>query len=389
MKPIERLIPYSTQWVEEEDIISVDRVLHSDWITQGPKVNEFEERVASYCGAKYGVAVSNGTAALHIACLAVGIKPGDEVITSPITFAASANCVLYCQGKPVFADILEDTVNIDPDEITKKLTGKTKAIIPVHFAGLPCELEEIKKIAKANNLILIEDAAHALGAEYKGKRIGSIGDLTTLSFHPVKSITTGEGGMILTNNRKLYEKMLSLRHHGIVKKKRISKAKGEWFYEMQHLGYNYRLTDFQCALGISQMSKLERFIRRRNEIAHIYNGLFKGISDFIELPSTGLKFVRHAWHLYIIRIKPERLKITRRGLFNLLRDKNIGAQVHYIPVHLHPYYRRNLGYKTGDYPKAERFYERAISLPIFPKMKDQDVYRVAGILKEAIIRYKK
>ena len=379
-------IPYGHQWIDEEDIRAVIKVLKSDWITQGPKIKEFEDKFASFCGAKYAVAVSNGTAALHIASLACGIKKGDEVITSPITFVASANCILYCGGKPVFADVQPDTINIDPEEIENKITKKTKAIIPVDFAGYPCDLKEIFKIAKRNNLTIIEDASHALGAEHRGTKVGSCkySDMTVFSFHPVKIITTGEGGMVTTNNQEYYEKLLLFRNHGITKDSfkfssgRAHSADEKWYYEMQELGYNYKLTDFQCALGISQLKKLNKFIKRRREIVQIYNKAFENIEEIVT--PTEKPEVKSAWHLYVIRIK----KLNRRKIFESLRKENIGVQVHYIPVYYQPYYQK-LGYKKGLCPMAEEYYQEAISLPLFPKMTNREINRVIRVVKKNIL----
>jgi len=381
-------IPYGHQWVDNYDIKELVAVLQSGWITQGPKVKEFEDAFCKYTGAKYAVVVSSGTAALHIACLAAGIKAGDEVITSPITFVASANCVLYCGGKVVFADIQGDTINIDPKEIKRKLTKKTKAIIPVHFAGYPCDLEDIYAIAKKHNLIVIEDACHALGAEYKGSKIGSCkySDMTVFSFHPVKSITTGEGGIVLTNNKRLYEKLLMLRNHGITK----DPAKftinhnlltindyGDWYYEMQELGFNYRITDFQCALGLSQLKKIDRFIQRRREIVKIYSKKLSKI-DGIILP-TEKPYVKSSWHIYYIRLKNSQ---RRKEVFEKLRKQGLGVQVHYIPIHLQPYYKENFGYKEGDYPKAENYYKSVITIPLYASLNKQQIrYIINEIMK--------
>jgi len=387
-KPVRnKFLPYGHQWIDDEDIESVIEVLKSDWITQGPKIKEFEEAVAKFMGAKYAVAFSSGTAALHAACFVAGITPGDEVITTPITFAASSNCTLYLGGKPVFADIKEDTYNIDPEKIEKKVTNKTKAILPVDFAGQPADLDEIHEIAKEYNLIVIEDASHALGAEYKGKKVGSLSDLAIFSFHPVKHITTGEGGMIVTNNKGFYEKLLIFRTHGITKNKvKLIKNEGPWYYEMQELGYNYRITDCQCALGISQLKKLDKFIGQRREIVKRYNEAFKNIEEIIvpyEKPE-----VKSAWHIYVIRLKLDRLKATRKEIFEALRAENIGVHVHYIPVYYHPYYQK-LGYQKGLCPKAEKYYEEAITLPLFSKMSYKDVEDVIEAVKKVITCYRK
>jgi len=389
-KPVrDKLLPYGHQWIDEEDVKAVTEVLRSDWITQGPKVAEFEKEFASYVDARYAVAVNSGTAALHAACFAAQIKKGDEAITSPITFAASANCVLYQGGMPVFADIDADTLNIDPVEIKKKITKKTKALIPVDFTGLPVDLEKILEIAKDNNLVIIEDASHALGATYKGSKIGSISDMTIFSFHPVKHITTGEGGMIITNNKEYYERLKLFRTHGITKDKdKLLNYNGPWYYEMQELGYNYRLTDFQCALGLSQLKKIDRIIQRRREIVKKYNYEFKDMPE-IKIPQINPVDSNPAWHIYMIQLSLERLKVERREIFEALRAENIGVNVHYIPVHLQPYYQKRFGYHPGDFPRAENYYSRAITLPVFPKMSDKDIDDVVKAVKKVINYYKK
>ena len=389
-------IPYGRQSIDEDDIKQAVEVLRSDWITQGPKVKEFEDALCKYTGAKYAVCISSGTAALHIACLAAGIKKGDEVITSPITFVASANCILYCGGRPVFADIQEDTVNIDPEEIEKKITKRTRAIIPVHFSGCPCDLQEIHSVARKHDLIVIEDAAHALGAEYKGSKIGSCrySDMAIFSFHPVKSITTGEGGAVLTNRKDLYERLLLFRNHGITKDEdKLRKSDGPWYYEMHELGFNYRITDFQCALGISQLKKLDTFIQRRRDIVRMYDKELAKIEE-IELPIEG-RNTKSAWHLYVIRIKNKRLRIKESGLratrdemFNYLRKKGIGVHVHYIPVYLHPYYQ-GLGYGKGSCPIAEDYYNRAMTLPLYPKIKISDIAYIEEVLSATLKEIKK
>jgi len=391
-------IPYGKQWLDEEDIRAVIDVLKSDWLTQGPVVNIFEKALAEYCGAKYAVAVSSGTAALHIACLAAGIEVGDEVITSPITFVASANCVLYCGGFPVFADIDIDTYNISTIEIEKKITSKTKAIIPVHFAGLPCDMEEIRKIADDHGLIIIEDACHAFGAEYKANgesfKVGSCAhsDMSVFSFHPVKHITTGEGGAILTNNPDIYERLLSLRSHGITRtnKKFVNTSMAfspdnvinPWYYEMQELGFNYRLTDMQCALGLSQLKKLDGFVDRRRSIAAMYSEAFQNI-DFIKIPQEQAT-KKSSFHLYALQVDFQKTGNSRAAVMNKLKDMGIGTQVHYIPVHLQPYYTNSFKYKEGDYPVAEDYYKKALSLPMFPDMGDVEAARVIDSVKSCL-----
>lgn len=381
-------IPYGRQWIDDDDIEAVVKTLKSDFLTTGPRIKEFEERFAEYTGAKYAVAISNGTAALHAACFAAGIGEGDEVITTPITFAASANCVLYQGGIPVFADIDDKTYNIDPEEIRKKITDKTKAIIPVHYTGQPCDMDEICAIAEEYKLIVIEDAAHALGATYKAKKIGSLSDMAIFSFHPVKHITTGEGGMITTNSRELYDRLIQFRTHGITKdsSKHINTEDGPWYHEQQYLGFNYRLTDFQCALGISQLKKLDRFLKRRREIAERYNKAFKNV-DGIIIPYQREE-ANSSWHIYVLQLELEKLTASRKEVFEALREERLGVNVHYIPVYYHPYYQQ-LGYKKGLCPLAEWLYERIITIPLYPKMTDEEVDMVIEKIKKVIIRYQK
>lgn len=377
-----KLIPYGRQYIDEEDIQAVVEVLRSDYITTGPKIDELEKVIAKYTGAKYAAVVSNGTAALHAACFAAGIGSGDEVITTPITFAASANCVLYMGAKPVFADIDPKTYNIDPKEIEKKITGKTKAIIPVHFTGQPCDMYEILKIAEKYGLAVIEDASHALGAAYKNRKIGSIGSMTTFSFHPVKHITTGEGGAVTTNDRSLYEKLRMFRTHGITRKADMLESnEGLWFYEQQDLGYNYRMTDIQAALGISQMKKLESFLEKRRSFAALYNKLL-GSFEGVTIPYQA-DYVCSAWHLYIIKLNLDKLAIGRKEVFYELRNRNIGVNVHYIPVYYHPYYKR-LGYKKGLCPAAEALYEEIITLPLYPSMEIDDIYYIVDNFRDIL-----
>lgn len=373
-----KYIPYGRQCIEDDDIQAVVDVLQSDYLTTGPKIAEFEKCVADYVGAKYAVAVSNGTAALHIACLAAGIGPGDEVITTPITFAASANCVLYCGGTPVFADINPDTYNIDPEDIRKKITDKTKAIIPVHLAGQPCDMDAIHQIAEEYHLLVIEDGAHALGAEYKGNKIGALSDMTTFSFHPVKPITTGEGGMVLTNNEELYQRLSLFRSHGITRDSDLLlKNDGPWYYEQQFLGYNYRITDIQCALGISQMKKLDRFLERRRELVQRYNEAFADCPDIVT--PYQLEGAESGWHLYIIQVKNH----DRRTVFEKLREAGIGVNVHYVPVYKHPYYQEH-GYANVYCENAEKLYDHMISLPLYPLLSDEEQDYIIDVLKKIV-----
>jgi perosamine synthetase len=381
----ETMLPYGRQWVDEADIQAVVEVLRSDWLTTGPKVREFEERVAEYVGAREAVAVNSGTAALHVAAFAAGIGPGDEVITSPLTFAASANCVLYLGGRPVFADVCPDTLNIDPEDVARKITPKTKAIITVDFTGQPCDYRAIRALAKQHGLIIIEDAAHALGAEYNGQRVGTLNELSAFSFHPVKHVTTGEGGMVVTDDPNLAAEMRAFRTHGITADFRQRAEAGSWVYEMVALGYNYRLPDVNCALGLAQMSKLDRWLARRREIAARYTEAFAQMPE-VDVPRV-LPETNPAWHLYVIELSLERLLVERKEVFAALRAENIGVNVHYIPVYWHPYYQA-LGYKRGLCPAAEAAYERLISLPMFPAMTDEDVEDVITAIYKVISAYR-
>ncbi|MCP4652347.1 MAG: UDP-4-amino-4,6-dideoxy-N-acetyl-beta-L-altrosamine transaminase [Candidatus Omnitrophica bacterium] len=378
-----KFIPYSHQAINSADIKAVVKALKSEWLTQGPNVQKFEKSLCVYTKAKYAVAVSSGTAALHLACLAAGIKKNNEVITSPITFVASANCVLYCGGKPVFADVYEDTVNINPKELEKRINKRTKAIIPVHFAGHPCAMADIYRLAKKHNLAVIEDAAHALGSSYlhKGKRIkigaGKHSDMTVFSFHPLKAITTGEGGAILTNSKTLYDRLLLFRSHGITKDgAKLKRKKSEnWYYEMQELGYNYRISDIQCALGANQMKRLDRFMKIRQSIAAYYQKELRNIEELI-LPVQSPR-VRSAWHLYTIRVNS---LSKRKKVFQKLRAAGIGVQVHYIPIYQQPYYQA-LKHQKNAYPIANKYYDSAISLPIHPSLSTKQVAYVCKTLK--------
>lgn len=369
------MIPYGKQTIDQDDIQAVVDVLKSDFLTTGPKIAEFEQTVADYVGAKYAVAISNGTSALHAACFAAGIGPGDEVITTPLTFAASANCVLYCGGTPVFADVDPKTYNIDPEDIRRKITDRTKAIIAVHLAGQPCDMDAIHSIAHEYGLIVIEDGAHALGSVYKGKKVGSLSDMTTFSFHPVKPITTGEGGMIVTDNEDFYKKMILFRSHGITRDdSMMTRNDGPWFYQQFDLGYNYRITDIQCALGCSQMKKLDRFLARRKEIVARYNEAFADCDNIIT--PYQLSDTESGWHLYIVQVK----NCDRRQVFEAMREKGIGVNVHYIPVYMHPYYQEH-GYENVHCANAEEIYSHIISLPLYPGLTSEQQDYVIDTLK--------
>mgnify|MGYP001335282081 FL=1 len=379
------LLPYGKQWLDEDDMAAVRAVLESDFITQGPAIERFERKVADYVGAKYAVAFCNGTAALHGACFAAGIGPGDEVITTPITFLASSNCVLYMGGRPVFADIDPRTYNLDPDRAAERITSATKAIIPVDLAGQPAEMDRIVMLARDRGLVVIHDAAHSLGASFGGRKVGTLGDMTMFSFHPVKHITTGEGGMIVTDNEAYYRKLLLFRNHGMTRDRDMMEGDdGPWYYEMRALGFNYRMTDIQAALGCSQMDKLDRFVARRREIAAAYNAAFAELDGLVtpwQHPSAA-----SSWHLYILRWELRRFDADRRTLFEALRERNIGVNVHYIPVYRQPYYR-SIGYGDTVCPNAEAYYASCMSLPIFPRMTDGDVQDVIDAVREVRERF--
>jgi len=379
------LLPYGRQLVDEADIQAVVEVLRSDWLTTGPKVAEFEEAFAARVGAKHAVSFSSGTAALHGAAFAAGLKAGDEAITTPMTFAATANCILYQRATPVFADVSQDTLNLDPGALEKKITGKTRAILPVDFGGHPADLAPIMEIARRRGLLVIEDACHALGAEYHGRRVGSIADMTVFSFHPVKHITTGEGGMVATNDAELAETLRRFRNHGISSDARQRQSAGRWHYEMVLLGFNYRLPDIVCALGIRQLQKLDANLARRREIAARYTAAFQEIPGVI--PPAVRSDTNPAWHLYPIRLQLENLRADRGQIFGALRAENIGVNVHYIPVHMHPFYRDNFGYKGGEFPVAEDAYARLISLPMFHGMSDQDVLDVVAAVRKVLVHF--
>jgi len=375
-------LPYGHHWIDDDDVMAVVQALRSDWITQGPRVSEFERTVAEFVGARHAVAVNSGTAALHATIHAIGIGPSDEVITTPLTFAATANCVLYQGARPVFVDVCRDTLNIDPEAIEQAITPRTRAIIAVDYAGQPADLDQLQELARRLNLTLIEDAAHALGASYRGARVGSITRMTTFSFHAVKQLTTGEGGMITTSDDALAKRMRVFRNHGITTDVRERMEKGGWFYEMVELGYNYRLTDIQCALGVSQMAKLDRFLERRAYLAARYNEELSPIAE-ITVPAVR-PWVKHAYHIYPILLNLEMLGVGRGDVFARMHDAGIGVNVHYIPLHLHPYYRRRFGYAEGNFPVAEDCYNRLLTLPLFPAMKDSEQDRVLDVLTDVL-----
>lgn len=379
---------YGRQYIDDADIQAAVDTLKSDYLTCGPKIVELEQTLCQITGAKYCVAVSNGTAALHIAAMAANIQDGDEVITTPITFAASANCVLYCGGTPVFADINPDTYNIDPKSIRKCITPKTKAIVAVDFTGQAAELDEIRSICMEHNLILIEDAAHSIGTKYKGQPVGSIADMTTFSFHPVKTVTGGEGGAVMTNDKELYQKLALARTHGITRdpNQMVHPTDDPWYNEQVDLGYNYRITDFQAALLISQLNKLELFSKRRKNIVKMYDDAFSQIPELQiqqEIPESDT-----TRHLYILHLRSELLTCSRREFFDALRSENIYSQVHYLPVYHHSYYEK-LGYPKGLCPNAEKYYEEVMSLPLYYSLTDEDVADVIYAVKKIIAYYKK
>ncbi len=380
-------LPFARPLIEQEDIEEVVDTLNSDWLTTGPKTHLFEEEFVKYIGCKYAVAVNSCTAALHISLAALGIGKGDEVITTPYTFVAAVNVILQQGAMPVLVDIKPDTFNINPDLIREKINDKTKALIPVHFGGQPCEMGKIMKIAKDNNLLVIEDAAHAISAEYEGRKIGTIGDATCFSFYPTKNMTTGEGGMVTINDEELKEKLKIWGLHGISKDawKRYS-AEGSWYYEVVCPGYKYNMTDIQASLGLQQLEKLNRFQRKREKSVKAYDEAFKDMKE-ITIPFVKDN-VKHAWHLYVIKIVSEKLKINRNQFIEALKAENIGTSVHFIPVHLHPYYRDTYGFKRGDFPNTEYAFDRVISLPLFPKMNDEDVKDVIDAVRKIIEYYK-
>lgn len=378
-------LPYGQQWIDEEDIAAVVKVLQSPFLTQGPAIVAFEEAVAQYIGVKHAIAFCNGTAALHGALFAAGVTTGDEVITTPLTFAASANAIGYCDATVVFADVDEKLYTIDPKKIKEKITPKTKVLLPVSYTGQLAEMDLIQTIAKEHQLMVIEDGAHSLGATYKGKKSGQWADMTMFSFHPVKHITTGEGGMIVTDSDIFAQKLRQFRTHGIVKNEETMKQ-GPWVYEMEFLGYNYRMTDMSATLGLSQLKKLDTFLQRRREIASLYHEAFCNDASLI-LPYQHPQS-HSAYHLYLLRFSSTNFIHNRTAIFEALHQENIGVQVHYIPVHTLAYYQ-GLGFKKGDYPIVEKLYEEMISLPLFPKMTNKDVQDVICAVRKIIYNWKR
>jgi perosamine synthetase len=378
------ILPYAHQNIDDDDRKAVDEVLRGDWLTTGPMVKAFEKCITDYTTAEEAIAVNTGTAALHAAVWATGTGVGDEVIVPAISFVASANCVLYAGAKPVFADLCARTLNIDPMDVRRKITSRTKAIIAVDFAGLPCDHDSLKAISDEFGIPIIEDAAHSLGATYKGRKVGTLQDFTTLSFHPVKHITTGEGGMILTNSASKAKMMRSFRHHGIDLDLHQRANAQSWRYDIVTLGYNYRIPDFNCALGVSQLEKLDGFLERRRTIAEAYH---RGFADLeaIECPSEGDN-ISSAWHLYVIRLNLEQLSVNRDRVFSALRAENIGVNVHYIPIPWMSHYEK-LGYQRGNWPVAEREFERVISLPMFPAMAESDVRDTIMAVRKVVTAY--
>lgn len=379
------MLPYGRQWLDEDDIAAVVEVLRSDWLTTGPKVAEFERAFADHVGAAEAVVVSSGTAALHAAIFALGIGVGDEVIVPAITFAASANCVVFQGATPVFADVEPDTLLLDPAQAEARVTPRTKAIMAVDYAGQPCDYDELRALATRHGLAVVADACHALGAGYKGRAVGVLADLSAFSLHPVKHITSGEGGVVTTARPELARHMRSFRNHGITTEHHERAESGSWFYEMVELGYNYRLTDFQCALAMSQLAKLPGWLARRREIAGRYDAAFAEMPAVRPLAVRG--DVSHAYHLYVVRLDLGRLQADRSDVFAALKAEGIGTNVHYIPVHLHPFYRKRYGTGPGLCPVAEAAYEEIISLPIFPHMTDGDVEDVISAVRKVSEAY--
>ena len=388
-----KAIPYGRQSISQDDIQAVVEVLQSDWLTTGPAVESFETAVAEYCGARYAVAVNSATSALHIACMALGLQKGDVLWTTPNTFVASANCALYCGADVDFVDIDPETYNMSASALQKKLEmakkkGKLpKVVVPVHFSGQPCDMRGIAALAKEYGFAVIEDASHAIGATYEDSRIGDCrySDMTVFSFHPVKIVTTAEGGMVTTQAPELAERLRMYRSHGITRdsSKMTEASHGAWYYQQIDLGYNYRITDLQCALGSSQMKRIDNFLARRREIAAIYDRELQGLPVILPKQQEN---VQSAWHLYVIQIDESKIDKNRKEVFDFLRSKGIGVNVHYIPVHTQPYYQQKLGFQKGDFPVAEAYYRQAISLPMYAELSQEQQQQVIRVLAEALRR---
>lgn len=381
-----RMIPYGTQDIEDDDVQAVVEILRSDRLTQGPRIEAFEEAIAQYCGARYAVVCSSGTAALHLSYLALGIGPGQSIVTTPMSFAATSNAAFYVGASPIFSDIDPETHNLSPQAIRKTLAhlegegALVRAIVPVHYAGRPCEMKKIKEIAAEHHLPIIEDACHAMGSEVAGRMVGAESDITIFSFHPVKAITTGEGGAAVTNDKDLYERLKQYRNHGMTRASFMNESDGDWYYEMQVLGFNYRMTELQAGLGLSQLRKIDRFVKRRREIASRYSSSFND-NPYFDLP-TELPEEFSSYHLYPITLK-DKYKSDKKMIFQKLTDQGLGVQTHYIPIYWHPYYQEK-GYKRGLCPRAEDFYQREISLPIYPAMTDEDSSYVIQVVWDSL-----
>jgi perosamine synthetase len=379
------MLPYGRQTIDADDVGAVTEALVSDWLTTGPKVTEFESEFAAVAGADHAVAVSNGTGALHAAAYALEIHPGDEVVVPAMTFAATANVVVFQGGTPVFADVDPETLLLDPASVESHVTSRTKAVFAVDYAGHACDYDQLTPLCQRHGLRLAADACHALGGAYKDRPVGSLAELNTFSLHPVKLLTTAEGGVITTNDSSLAERMRLFRNHGITTDHRQRESRGSWFYEMVDLGFNYRLSDIQCALGLSQLPKLAGWIERRQAIARSYDEAFSGLE--LAQPLAVRDGVQHAFHLYVLRLEFESLRVGRAEIFAALRAEGIGVNVHYIPVHLHPYYRERFGTGAGLCPVAEDTYERILTLPVWPGMTDQDVDDVITAVGKVLRRY--
>jgi UDP-4-amino-4,6-dideoxy-N-acetyl-beta-L-altrosamine transaminase len=388
------MIPYGRQLIEDRDVEAVARTLRSDWLTQGPEVPAFEADLAARVNARHVIAVSSGTAALHLACIAAGVTTGDVVVTSAITFVASANCAVYCGADVALADVDDASVTLDPNALREtlgRLRGRTiRAVVPVDFAGQPADIEAIGAAAREIGAVVIEDACHSLGAEWRDgsgvwRRVGdgTSADMTVFSFHPVKHVTTGEGGAIATNSGALADRLRLLRTHGITRDPALLRRnEGPWYYEMQALGFNYRITDIQCALGRSQLTRLQEWVERRRSIARRYDEAFAGVQGIT--PVGQRQGARSAYHLYVIRLDGKAYPGGRARLFAALRERGLGVQVHYIPIHYQPFYADRFGFRSGDFPSAERYYAEAISLPMFPALTDADVAQVIGTVRGAV-----